>query len=260
MTLPGAYYAFEFGIHTDRSNLDRQCPFGGWIRINSLSVPPPNTVYRIMARQANPPDPTYTGTPLADPVKVAILGAIPPASPTGVNIAYSDGYFDYLSRDQNFWGDLASWTPTIDGLWQIRLETATKTGHNHLAYTPWYNILVNNERPTGDLRFTTGSICSELFIGRTLRGEFYTTMTTTTFFDMYEFSLSPAGLIPSTISPSGGTSPVPPYATWTLDTTNGTACGYVVRLYSQALTVYQSSPYVALDFSTSRGFCLRTPT
>jgi hypothetical protein len=267
MTLPAAHYAFQFGVQTDRTFNNRTCPFGGWIRINSLSDPPPNTVYRIMARSA-PFKSSDSGTPLADPVSVAIPTAIPPASPTGINRASVDGYFDYLPRSQNFWGDLASWTPKFDGLWQIRLETATKVGHNHIAYTPWYNILVNNEPVSGDLRFTTGSICSELFVGQKLEGVFYATMKTPEFFDEYDLNVFPTGLIPSPVKPSFGTSVVPPdnpinknpITPWTLDTTNGTACGYIVQLHARALTVYYSDPSSFIELYLDRGFCLRKPT
>jgi len=267
MTLPGAHYAFQFGVQTDRSLNTRTCPFGGWIRINSLSDPPPNTVYRIMARSA-PFKPGDSGTPLADPVSVAIATAVPPASPTGINRASIDGYFDYLPRSQNFWGDLASWTPKFDGLWQIRLETATKVGHNHIAYTPWYNILVNNEPVLGDLKFTTGSTCSELFVGQELEGVFYATMNTPEFFDEYDLNVFPTGLIPSPVKPSFGTSVVPPdnpinmnpIAPWTLDTTNGTACGYIVQLHARALTVHNSDPGSPIELYLDRGFCLRKPT
>lgn len=265
MTFPSAQYAFQPGIPTDRSGLGRPCPFGGWVRIISRSGPQPNVVYRIMARLANPSDPNFPGAPLADPVTVVIPTAVPPASPTGLNIAGEDGYFDYLPRTQNFWGDLASWTPKIDGLWQIRLETATKTTpHIHIAYTPWYNILVSNERPTGNLIFDTGSICDEITVGQNLKGVFYAKIATTAFFEMWSLSFTP-GLISHTISPPSGTSPVPPdinnqpIAPWALVTTGGMACGYVVELYTRALTVYNSDPSQPLDFSLRRGFCLRNP-
>jgi hypothetical protein len=182
----------------------------------------------------------------------------------GVNRASSDFWFDYLPRSHNFWGDLVSWTPK-DGLWQIRLETATKAGHIHLGYSPWYNILINNEWPTGDLKFTTSGICSELFIGQTLTGVFYATMQTPAFFDEYDIVVLPQHLIPSPVVPSSGTSVVPPggpsgldpIQPWTLDTTNGTACGFVVRLHARALTVCESSVACIRQIYIDRGFCLR---
>lgn len=250
-TLPDAQYAFPPGITTDRSGLGRQCPFGGRIRIQSLSDPPPNTSYRVMARLANPPDPTFPGTPVTNPVTVVIQGAAPP---TGTNLADANGYFDYLPRTQNYWGELASWVPPIDGAWQIRLETATQSiPHVHIAYTPWYTIFISNERPSGDVQFTTGSICGDLTVGQNVTGTFYAT---TTYFDAYSLSVVP-GLIPHSIIPAGGTNEVKPWAPWTLVTTGGQACGYVVALYVRALTVYDSSPFEALDYGVDHGFCLR---
>lgn len=261
LTLPGAHYAYEFTVPTDRTLNERQCPFGGNIRILSRSEPPANTVYRIMARSA-PFSPTDSGTPLAEPIPVVRLG-IPP---TGLNKASSDLWFDYLPLTENYWGDLVSWTPK-SGLWQIRLETGTKVGHNHIGYSPWYNILINNEWPTGNLLFTLSGICSEIFVGQNLTGVFYATMPTPAYFDSYNITILPAGQIPHQIVPFSGTSVVPPGGStgmdpvtpWLLETTNGLACGYVVQLHARALTVVGSSAGSVYETYIYRGFCLRNP-
>jgi hypothetical protein len=257
LTLPGSHFAFEL-TPTDRTLNNRQSPFGGQIRMNSLSDPPPNTVYRILARSA-PFDPSDSGTPLAEPVAVAYLdGTI------GVNKASPDLWFDYLPRDLNFWGDLVSWRPS-DGPWQFRLETGTEVGHNHIGYSPWYNIFISNESPTGNLLFTSDSTCNEIYVGQELTGVFYATMESPEFFDMYSISIIPSG-IPKSIVPSSGTSVVPPgpapandpITPWTLDTSDATACGYVIWLYARALTVRDSSASSVFDMSLFRGFCLRS--
>lgn len=263
MTLSAAQFSFPH-ILTDPSGLGRPCPFGGLIRIQCVGcTPPPNTVYRLMARPFNPLNPSFPGTPIGDPITVVDSTITPPSNPTRLISALdADGYFPYLPPAKNLYGDLAAWRPSVDGLYQIRLETATTAvPRSHIGYTPWYRVRVNNEVPVGDVQFTSGT-CDEIFVGEDLNGVFFASMPQSPqFLEGWSLGIIPAG-IPHAIVPPSGTDAVPPDGNgkaatpWVLETALGQTCGYVVDLYVRALTVYNSFP-IPLGIHVYRGFCLR---
>ncbi|KAH0556908.1 hypothetical protein GP486_005302 [Trichoglossum hirsutum] len=234
----------------------RHAPFGGLIKIKALMTRP-GYLYRLMARRLPLPTPDYEGLPVMEDIVVTDLTVPWPFSPRVRYVPETGGYFKYLTSQQNAEHILSYWTP-LSGDWQIRLEVAIGSSHEHVDYSPWYTIRVNNQPPNGQLLFDTGE-CSDLFVGDTLRGKF---SATAQYFGVFTISVTPWDKIRSQVKPSIGYKQVPPdvngqpAADWSLDTNNSTPCGFVAQLRVWDLTVYGSSPYSHLEYGLDRGFCL----
>ena len=137
----------------------RQSPFGGQIFITGQ--PFVGYAYRLMARMAS--QAPAMGSPITNPFTAYAFNPPPGSLPNSVvnpDPGSSEGWFTYISEDLNLYRTLGLWHPpplTSNGLWQIRLETVTLgPAYSHLGYSPWYNVLVNNEAPTGEVLSATG--------------------------------------------------------------------------------------------------------
>ncbi|KAI9769865.1 MAG: hypothetical protein M1839_003584 [Geoglossum umbratile] len=239
MTIPNAQF-FEDGSFADPSlPHSRNCPFGG-------------KNHYLWARG-------YPGMPVANPTDV--LNPADPAHPHHTYDPDSEGCFPYLDSTKNPLSTLGFWYPP-DGVWQIRLEMVTPDlPHSLEAYSPWYKVLVNNQRPKVGLELTGtgGQVCGDLTIGATVSGTFYAI---SPYFDRYSLGLEPPGLNPNPFTGLGDPlTPVSPWSTWGLATSGAVPCGYVVALSVWDRTVVDSVGDYGKRFylNKRKGFCLRKP-
>ena len=252
MTFPNAMISGS-GFADPSGQHSRPCPFGGLITVRG--EPFVGHAYRLMVRPYPPPDPTYPGLPVMDPINVIDVTLINPyltIYPT------SDGYFIYRPQLQNFENILSDWSPR-QGSWQIRLEMATVNGHVHEGYTPWYMVVANQLDPasTGPVAYLDifGTECLDLRDGDIVSGTFYAT---SAYFDHWDFEVFPASLNPNTVTT--GLDPLmpvlPPGKTWNLVTVGAKPCGYVVRLQVWDRTVVNGNAAIRYNTFLDKGFCL----
>jgi hypothetical protein len=245
-TTSGAtFYDFPYSP-TDALNLGRSSPFGGNIVVNGPLIGTPGEYsYRLLARQAGS---LGDGTAVTNPIRYA-------GSPDTPVFPSTNGYFPYvfdLTTNPQQWS-ISYWTPTINGLWQIRLETATTDSYTLVNYTDWYNVLVNNIRPTGDIFPTSGSTCGDFIVGTNITGDFLANAQYMSFWGI---------VVPEGFELSYTDDPPPsflrnaPVSQWTLSTVNATPCGYTVDLEVEDLTVLDSTWDPRMAIWTSFSFCL----
>lgn len=194
-----------------------------------------------------------------------------------------DGWYEYLEDvkgglTRNLVQDqLAVWatTSSMEGLWKIRI-TAKDPSTSPPTVFPGFQevkVRVDNTAPTADLAITSvtfngetlpASDCGKFKVGAVIEGsyEVHDAGTSSTNQHFGGFSLD---VIPdepangAVVDPGARSFPVVPTigesGTWTLDTKDMAACGYVVRLWACDRTNYDST---GNHLCTPRdvGFCL----
>jgi len=65
---------------------------------------------------------------------------------------------------------LAQWYTDGDGLWEIRLRLYDPGG-SLIDKTPWYNIRLDNTRPTAEITIDGGA-CDKYYPGDVITGKF----------------------------------------------------------------------------------------
>jgi hypothetical protein len=223
-------------------------PFGGEIRVKGYPpVDPQNVQYRIRVRQ-HPNQGTET----------FIINQFDVSDFNGNTVHQvpdvATGYVQYLGLDVNPEKILAKWETSMDGPWDIRLESMTFGVPEPPG--PWYRIELKNSTPTATIIRTSPSSCEDIVPGTDVSGVF---SAYGPYFSRWSLSLSPSGSTPL---------PVPFLATtseafsngWCLDTTHLTACGYTVYLDVFDLSIIDSDPAIPHYSQATTVFCLKPST
>jgi hypothetical protein len=251
-TLAGATFNYP-PYFTDPKNRGRGCPFGGQIIVTGSPIGGPDQYsYRLWARNDD-----GHGLPVTNDITVLDTTFHPAKTVTYTPSSKPVGYLPYITNpNKNFGNVLSSWTPQSNGLWQIRLEVASTSTYTHVGYSPWYNILVNNIFPNGTLEPTSGSPCGDFVVGKNITGTFWVDAQYLAF---WEFRVPPGFHISTTGSPPPSefsNVPGPPGSGWTMST-DAAPCGYIVSLYIEDLTVWNSLWEPGMYIHKGFRFCLR---
>lgn len=220
--------------------LGRPCPFGGRIVVRG-----PGFVghkYRVQVREVG----TTTWSTLSTKIWVE-----PDVGPGSWHHPDVDGWFDYLSFDDNFAGILAYFDSSGDGKWDIRLEIQGMPGF------ATQRVQLDNTPPDVDVWITepTGD-CGLLTPGDNLEGRAVAT-------DPYLRSWSvvidggPSGFGPEpvTTAASKTSNTLLGGAQWEYNTTGLVQCGYVVRVNAWDRAIV-NSVYNGHPASDDVGFCV----
>lgn len=258
LTKPSAKFAHYPYKNADEWALGRPCPFGGRIIIEGNYYL--GYYYRVKVRKHA--DPVNTLMTLAKDfyVERADVGY-------DHQVPTTDGWFEYLDPLKEFGRTLALWDSSGDDKWEVQLDIAKKTVFNTMniiASSPWYNIQVDNTKPTRDIHIVAGGDCKDFEQGSTIDGVFVA--------DDLHFGKWSLTTLPNTPTfPSNQPVATPPLAKtspasaigghgWSLNTDSPTKmkpCGYVVRLVVEDRTIRGSYPSNHNWDHIEVGFCLR---
>ena len=163
MTLPSAMVVGS-GFADPSGDHIRPCPFGGNIIIRGDPVV--GHSYRFLVRPYPPPTQDYPGLPVTSGIEVVDL-ALP--NPIVTLYPTADGYFDCLPPLNNSENSLSFWTPA-QGACRSEMAHLSNGVYQHEAYTPWYMVLVNQNKPPPQTY--VGTSCNNIGIGTQLTGTF----------------------------------------------------------------------------------------
>jgi hypothetical protein len=163
--------------------------------------------------------------------------------------------FNYLPFTQNVNSLLAQWDTTGDAKWHVRLSVYDAGGT--LQGSDTHVIQLDNTGPEASMAITTGTgNCGKFASATVLSGNF---TARDTYLGRYRLEVLPA------VNPPGVGVPVPnsgisntapaPGDSWTLDTKDMQACGYVIRVVAVDRAIINSQS-VGHTGSASAGFCL----
>ena len=201
------------------TGLARDCAFGGKIYIRGDPIV--GYSYRVMVRPYISATDTSPGVAVNAPITYD-----DPLVPSGTATIYPkpDGWFQYLSNQQNYENTIAVWTPAHDGLWQVRVELGDPNYNSLNVYSNWYLVMVNNLQPTANtvhvsLSNTGGSLCGNWTVGDNVTGIFDVN-SLSRYFGVYSFGLLPGGfdpnpiVLPNAVALGYPLKPVPPGRPW----------------------------------------------
>jgi hypothetical protein len=235
-------YADPWGAHT------RDCPFGGLITAHGLPIS--GHGYCIEVREFGSTDPP-----------TLIKNRIWLVDKNGHGYwHYSDpttGRFDYKDVTLNVLNKLAQWNTDGNGLWEIRLRLYNPAGIL-IDQTPWYNIRLDNTRPTAEITIDGGA-CDKYHPGDVITGKF---VARDTYFGHFELDTLPLSMSPP--KPTTGTPPASSGETqtaisgdaWELKTSSMKPCGYVVRVRVWDRTIRDSAIGHHNRTDDDKGFCI----
>ncbi|HEY6292047.1 MAG TPA: hypothetical protein VI455_10890 [Terriglobia bacterium] len=260
LTLPFATFAnFGPSEYADPWDNSRQCPFGGLVDVHGQ--PTPGMKYRVSVRKVG----SSSLIRLTDTIyTVDKYGVTTARTPDG------QGFFDYLTQDQNQLSLLAYWISAGDDLWEMMLEIADALD-NVQSSTPWYRIQLDNTGPetsaqlvppTIDLHIDSGGDCKDFNVATEIDGHF---VAVDTYFGVWTLQTLPSTISPPPNEPasfnpvisSTTETEVYPGHQWKLDTTGMTPCGYVVQLQVWDRSIVGSYPGSHNYNHAEVGFCLR---
>ncbi|MGH9455985.1 MAG: hypothetical protein ACRD2O_18685, partial [Terriglobia bacterium] len=260
LTQPFATFAnFGPNEYADPWDNSRQCPFGGLVDVHGQ--PTPGMKYRVSVRKVGSSSPLR----LTDTIyTVDKNGFTSPRNPDG------QGFFNYLTQDENQLSLLAYWFSAGDDLWEMMLEIADALD-NVQGNTPWYRIQLDNTAPktsaqlvppTIDLHIDSGGDCKDFNVTSEIDGHF---VAVDTYFGAWSLQTLPSTITPPPNEPapfnpaiSATTeTEVYPGHQWKLDTTGMIPCGYVVQLQVWDRSIVGSFPGSHNYNHAEVGFCLR---
>lgn len=243
LTTSDAFFAIN-GIPPD--SLGRPCPFGGLVSVQGPQWP--GYKYRLSVRRVG--DPTWS----------PVAGSFWVVDMTGtvftLQTADAQGFFTYVPFTQNIANVLAHWGSFGDSLWEVQLEVADMS--NTVVDTTVHRVQLDNTAPVVDVQISgLPGNCGKFGAGTAVTGTFVAR-------DLYLGSWSlttspqpPAPVNPSAPTPSSGTTQTPPSpgASWSLDTTNMTPCGYTITITAVDRAIVNSAS-VGHWASFAQGFCI----
>lgn len=244
LTTPDAVFATN---NQAPDALLRPCPFAA--RVSVQGAPLPGYTYQV---DVSPDNSVFTPV-LTDLVVTDQFGNTSPHKANSVTKR-----FDYLPFNANVNALLAEWDSSGDAKWYVRLSVYDAGGVFQGSDT--HVIQLDNTWPEVSIEITTGlGNCGKFLPGEPLGGRF---VARDTYLSNYSVGVEP-NINPAPVGvpvPSAGhvsTAPAPGDS-WTLDTTEMDACGYVVRVVAvdRAIVNSQSVGHVSSD---SVGFCLELP-
>lgn len=262
MTKQGAIFA-EWGSPVDPyvigplmgggTGSTRLCPFGGRINVQA-DVPAifhsSGYKYRLMKHKLGAVDaPTPVTTPFVTTSGISLPVWRTPNAGTG--------YVDYLDPSQNVYNMLGWWeTHNLgDDVWELWLELVD-AAFNPLGSTGVHLIQLDNTKPEADVAIASGGDCKDFNVGDVISGTLSASDLHFGHFDLYTLPASLGPPNPST--PRASAAEVPNPATWTINTTGMTPCGYVIKLDVYDRAIVGSAPFNSHNArSDDTGLCLR---
>ncbi|MEM8486537.1 MAG: hypothetical protein AAF564_13380 [Bacteroidota bacterium] len=223
-TTADALFALN-GLAAD--NLGRPCPFGGRVVLQGPQFQ--NYKYRVSVREIG----TAAWTPVTNRFLITNLNGI--ASWHEADIA---GMFTFPGHQQNITSTLAWWNSSGDERFEVRLEVFDPTG-TVLQGVDVHVIQLDNTGPSAEIDITSGAgNCGKFQIGDTISGIFKARDEN---FGGYSITVLPTDVGANAVSPANGTVQTSIAGnSWSLDTTDMIACGYVVRLVSRDRAIVNS--------------------
>lgn len=247
VTTPLAHIAYNGAVLDPRG-----CPFAGRVTVHGPTDPAlAGTAYRLLARN---------------------LTAAGPASPvtTQFFVVDSGGHGSWVTPGAGGWLLWPTWTGNTlgtlgyltaggDDLWEVQLEVAgsgvVDTQRYQLDNT--LNTASADPANAAHLAIDPGQLaaqgCGKFTQGMAIHGTFDAR---DTWFARWSFELLPTPLPVGALTPAAtGASEAPVGSTWTLDTTQLTPCGYVLRLHTADRAI-QDSTHTGRSRPVDIGFCI----
>ena len=224
-------------------SLGRPCPFGKRVVVQGPTFP--GMRYRVQVKKVSDPPSAWSNVTtklrLTDVTGTVITFSSP---------VTSSGYFNYIPSHMNVDNVLAWWDTSGDDLWQVKLDIQGVPGFD------MHRIQLDNTAPVTDIHIDSGGDCKDFTVNSTITGKFVARDTHLGFFNIrtLPFAAPTGQLVPSDGNVQTATAPGD---TWTLDTKDMAACGYVVRVHARDRAILRSAPGNHNRSSSSVGFCLR---